>query len=58
LPTNSATGEYEGLLPVCLPFLVRSGNPCISSRRYVRDGSEVVTVQIPFQAGRGDPKLW
>ena len=55
---NPTTHEYEGLLPICLPRILPAGNPCVSSRILQRNGSEVVTVQIPFQAGRGDPKLW
>jgi hypothetical protein len=55
---NTTTLEYEGLLPICLPRLLPAGNPCVSSRSYQRNGSEVVTVSIPFQTGRADPKLW
>jgi hypothetical protein len=55
---NPTTHEYEGLLPFCLPRFLPAGNPCVSSRILQRNGSEVVTVQIPFQTGRGDPKLW
>jgi hypothetical protein len=55
---NPTTLEYEGLLPICFPRFLPAGNPCVSSRILQRNGSEVVTVQIPFQAGRGDPKLW
>jgi hypothetical protein len=46
-------------LPICLPRFLPAGNPCVQSRIYnFRTGSEVVTVSIPFQTGRGDPKLW
>jgi hypothetical protein len=55
---NTTTQEYEGLLPICLPRLLPAGNPCVSSRSYQRNGSEVVTVSIPFLTGRADPKLW
>jgi hypothetical protein len=56
---NSTTNEFEGLLPICLPRFLPAGNPCVASRIYnLKTGSEVVTVSIPFQAGRGDPKLW
>ena len=47
---NPTTHEYEGLLPFCLPRFLPAGNPCVSSRILQRNGSEVVTVQIPFQA--------
>jgi hypothetical protein len=55
---NPNTNEFEGLLPICWPRFLPAGNPCVSSRLLQRNGSEVVTVQIPFQADRGDPKLW
>ena len=55
---NPTTHEFEGLLPICLPRFLPAGNPCVSSRILQRNGSEVVTVQVPFLAGRGDPKLW
>ena len=54
---NTTTGEYEGLLPICLPWFLPAGNPCVQSRQYVH-GSEVVTVSIPYESGRVDPKLW
>jgi hypothetical protein len=56
---NTTTNEFEGLLPICLPRFLPAGNPCVASRIYnFKTGGEVVTVSIPFQAGRGDPKLW
>jgi hypothetical protein len=56
---NTTTNEFEGLLPICLPRFLPAGNPCVQSRIYnFKTGSEAVTVSIPFQAGRGDPKLW
>jgi hypothetical protein len=55
---NPTTQEFEGLLPICLPRFLPAGNPCVSSRILQRNGSEAVTVQVPFQAGRGDPKFW
>jgi hypothetical protein len=57
--SNTTTNEFEGLLPICLPRFLPAGNPCVASRIYnVKTGSEVVTVSIPFQVGRVDPKLW
>jgi hypothetical protein len=56
---NTTTGEYEGLLPICLPRFLPAGNPCVQSRIYsLKTGSETVTVSIPFLTGRSDPKLW
>ena len=56
---NTTTNEYEGLLPICLPRFLPAGNPCVQSRIYnFKTGSEAVTVSIPFQTGRADPKLW
>jgi hypothetical protein len=56
---NTTTLEYEGVLPICLPRLLPAGNPCVASRIYnPKTGSEVVTVSVPFQTGRGDPKFW
>ena len=56
---NTTTHEFEGLLPICLPRFLPAGNPCVQSRNYnLRTGSEVVTVSVPFQTGRGDPKFW
>lgn len=56
---NTTTDEYEGLLPVCWPWRLPAGNPCIASRWYNPwQGSETVTVSIPFMSGRADPKLW
>ncbi len=56
---NTTTNEFEGLLPICLPRFLPAGNPCVSSRIYnFKTGAETVTVSIPFQTGRSDPKLW
>lgn len=54
---NVVTNEYEGLLPNCGVAGLAAGNPCVSSRRK-RAANEVVTVSIPFLAGRADPKMW
>ena len=57
--SNPTTHEYEGVLPICLPRFLPAGNPCVASRIYnPKTGSEVVTVSVPFQMGRGDPKFW
>ena len=56
---NTNTNEFEGLLPICLPRFLPAGNPCVQSRIYsLKTGAETVTVSIPFQTGRSDPKLW
>jgi hypothetical protein len=54
---NSVTGEYEGILPNCGVAGLLPDNPCVSSRSK-NAGNEVVTVSIPYQDGRADPKLW
>ncbi|MEO6714082.1 MAG: hypothetical protein ABIM89_11720 [Mycobacteriales bacterium] len=54
---NSATQEFEGLLPGCGAAGLAAGNPCVTSRRKSA-ASEIATVSIPFLSGRADPKLW
>jgi len=54
---NTATNEFEGLLPTCGHAGLLPDNPCVLSRS-MSAGSVIDTVSVPFQPGREDPKLW
>jgi hypothetical protein len=54
---NSVTNEYEGVLPNCGAAGLLGDNPCVTSRSK-NGANEIVTVSIPFQVGRADPKAW
>ena len=54
---SSTTGEYVGILPDCTASSLAPQNPCVQSRsKHAAD--EIVTVSVPYQNGRADPKLW
>jgi hypothetical protein len=54
---NTTTQEYEGVLPTCGDAGLLADNPCVASRSK-NAGNETVTVSIPYQTGRADPKMW
>jgi hypothetical protein len=54
---NTSTDTYEGILPNCTPALLASYNPCVVDRSKSA-ANEIVTVSIPYESGRADPKLW
>ena len=54
---NPDTGNWVGILPDCTAANLPQGNPCVQSRSK-RAANEIVTVSVPYQSGRADPKLW
>jgi len=54
---NTVTNEYEGVLPTCGDAGLVVDNPCVSDRSK-NAGNEIVSVLVPYQDGRADPKLW
>jgi hypothetical protein len=55
-PTPNA-GAYEGVLPDCTAGDLAPFNPCVYDRSK-HAANEIVTVSIPYETGRADPKLW
>jgi hypothetical protein len=54
---NTVSGEYEGVLPACSAAGLAPYNPCVSNRGK-HAAAEIVTISIPYEPGRADPKLW
>jgi hypothetical protein len=54
---NTDSNEYVGILPDCTAAELAPQNPCVQSRSK-HAANEIVTVSVPYQDGRADPKLW
>ena len=54
---NTATNDYVGILPDCTASNLAPQNPCVLDRSK-HAANEIVTVSVPYQSGRADPKLW
>jgi hypothetical protein len=54
---NTSTASYEGILPNCTAAGLAPHNPCVLDRSKSA-ANEIVTVSIPYESGRADPKLW
>ena len=54
---NPDTGNWVGILPDCTASNLLPQNPCVQSRSK-HAANEIVTVLVPYQSGRADPKLW
>ena len=54
---NTTTNEFEGVLPDCTAAVLAPNNPCVVSRSK-NAANEIVSISVPYETGRADPKAW